>query len=84
MSFDSSILWNYFNLIKKKNRKNYAMIIMQKFKELSAMNQEDYQLYNKLCMLRNNLQEKCCNYSFSLQISELYILFSSTNFIKFT
>ncbi len=27
------------------------------------MNQEDYQLYNKLCMLRNNLQEKFYDYN---------------------
>ena len=27
------------------------------------MNQEDYQLYNKLCILRNNLQEQFYDYS---------------------
>ena len=27
------------------------------------MNQEDYQLYNELCMLRNNLQEKFYDYN---------------------
>lgn len=80
MSFGSSTIWNYFYLIKKKNRKNYTIIIMQKFKKLSAMNQEDYQLYNKLCMLRNNLQEKFYDYNNGIKQINLFDFLMNDNF----
>ena len=41
----------------------YVIIILYESKELNVMNQEDYELYNKLSILRNNLQEQFYDYN---------------------